>query len=117
MVSPSSGTSVGTFSAEKLDNGQTTFSGKWANGTSTGSVYDDAATGTLTLNGYQITASFKGTAKTIGSSSTSSYTCILTGTMSSGTGSGTYVNTFQNPASTDTGNWTGARSSGSGITP
>jgi hypothetical protein len=113
------GSSIGSFTLNKLDTGKISMSALWTNGTSNGSAYDDAASGTLALNGTTISsASFGGTAKIIGSTATSSYTCVLTGTIHSGSASGTYTMTFTASGwPSDSGTWTATRSSGSGITP
>ena len=72
-----------------------------------------------TVSGSSISISGGGTATNSAYSVVSAFTISITGTMSGGSGSGTFVIVFSDSAwgPTNSGSWTASRTNGSGVTP
>lgn len=101
-------------------NGSTvSVSGGWTNNDSGYPMYDNNSSGTATISGTSVTINLSGTATYPHLSASSPYTMVLSGTTSSGSGTGSYTITFTATgwsAYNGTDPWTATRTSGSGIT-
>ncbi|OQX94982.1 hypothetical protein B6I21_07770 [candidate division KSB1 bacterium 4572_119] len=115
------GLGSGNWTFEKMEDNSITVDGTWLYSYSsfgaTLEVTCPFSDGTVTVSEANMSFTASGTA-TIPNFGSSPFDLAVTGTCSNGEGEGTYIITFSTEGWPDKieGNWTGSRSSGSGIT-